>query len=48
MCEELSYHIISTSAVNKSVFVIIISLQKSLYKKNISVGGSEQHRDTLF
>ena len=38
MCEEFSYQIINTSAVNKNHY----------RKENISVDGSKQGRDTLF
>ena len=49
MCEELSYQIINTSAVNhKLSFVIIRSLQNHYRKENNSAHGCKQGRDTLF
>ena len=43
MCEELSYQIINTAAVNQAVFYYY---QK--FAKTISVGDSGQRRDALF
>ena len=46
MCEKVSYQIINTSAVN---LLLLLEVCETHYrKKNISVGGSEQRRDTLF
>ena len=49
MCEELSYRIINTSAVNQGVKLLLLELCKNYYRKeSISVGGSEQRSDVLF
>ena len=50
MCEELSYQVINTSAVNQAVFYYYYyKFSKINYKKeNVNVSGSEQRRDTLF
>ena len=44
MCEELSYQIINTSAVNQAVSFFFFYYRN----ENISVDGSKQGRDTLF
>ena len=43
MCEELSYQIINTSAVNQAIFLLLLEVCK-----NISVGGREQSREAFF
>ena len=49
MCEELSYRIINTSAVNQGVKLLLLELCKNYYRKeSTSVGGSEQRSDVLF
>ena len=48
MCEEPSYQIINNSAVNQAVFLLLLKVCKNHYKKENSVGGSEQHRDALY
>ena len=56
MCEELSYQVINTSAVNQAVFYYYYyyyyhyyKFSKINYKKeNVNVSGSEQRRDALF
>ena len=46
MCEELSYQIINTSAVN---YLLLLLVCKNHYRtENIIVCGSEQRRDELF
>ena len=48
MCEELSYQIINTSAVNQDVLLLLEVCKNHYKKENISVGRSEHHRDALF
>ena len=49
MCEELSYQIINTSAVNQTVNLLLLEYCKNRYRKeSISVDGSKQGRDTRF
>ena len=46
MCEELSYEIMNTTAVN---LLLLLEVCKNHYKKeNISVGSSAQRKDALF
>ena len=52
MCEQLSYQVINTSAVNQAVFYYYYyyyKFSKINYKKeNVNVSSSEQRRDALF
>ena len=49
MCEEHSYQIINTTAVNQSCLLLLLEVCKIHYKKeNISVGSSAQRKNALF
>ena len=47
MCEELSYQIINTSAVNQAVLLLLEVCKNHYKKENISASGSDQRRDAL-
>ena len=47
MCEELSYQIIHTSAVDQAVFCSFEYCKNHYRKENISVDGGKQGRERL-
>ena len=49
MCEDFFYQINKYFSCQSSCLLLLLEVYKNHYKKeSISVGGSEQRRDTLF